>query len=87
MEKWREEVELVVDGQDIPLSPFVRQVLSSTVRGLIAPLRGVERPDRVELRLGPSKARVDPVLACHRRRPGQEPPDGAPAEDLWPRSS
>lgn len=65
MQPLTEPVELVVDGRTVPLSPFVRRVLSSTMRGLVETLNGVDNPASVELRLGPeATGDGEPRVAC-----------------------
>lgn len=42
-----ERATLHADGREIPLRGFARTMIASTVRGLTAPLRGVENADRL----------------------------------------
>jgi molybdopterin-guanine dinucleotide biosynthesis protein B len=45
-------VSVVVDGVAIPLNPFVKNIIKSTIWGMLKALKGVsERPRRVELRM------------------------------------
>jgi len=45
------EVELVVDGRPLPLAPFVRQILASTIFGLVGALKGGENAREVSIRV------------------------------------
>jgi molybdopterin-guanine dinucleotide biosynthesis protein B len=45
------EVSLSVDGRLIPLSPFVRDFLSKTIRGMLSSLKGCEDSQRIEIRI------------------------------------
>ncbi|HXG42155.1 MAG TPA: hypothetical protein VNL95_05450 [Dehalococcoidia bacterium] len=45
------EVELTVDGRQLPLAPFVRQIIASTVFGLVGALKGGENAREVKLTL------------------------------------
>ena len=38
------EVDLVVNGESVPLNPFVNKIVLNTLHGMIATLRGVELP-------------------------------------------
>ncbi|MFP4148066.1 MAG: molybdopterin-guanine dinucleotide biosynthesis protein B [Nitriliruptoraceae bacterium] len=46
-----DRASLHADGREVPLRGFAQSVVASTVRGLTAALRGVDDPDRLELRL------------------------------------
>ncbi len=45
------EVELVVDGRPLPLAPFVRQILASTILGMVSTLKGAENAQEVSIRV------------------------------------
>jgi len=45
------EAELTVDGRQLPLAPFVRQIIASTVFGLVGALKGGENAREVRLTL------------------------------------
>ena len=47
--KREREVSLNVDGKPIPLSPFVREFLTKTVKGMLSSLKGCETSDRIEI--------------------------------------
>lgn len=47
----KKEVVLKVNGREIPLNRFASEVLISTVKGLIQPLRGVENPQNIEIHI------------------------------------
>jgi molybdopterin-guanine dinucleotide biosynthesis protein B len=45
------EISLKVDGKSIPVSPFVRDFLTKTIRGMVSALKGCETPEHVEIRI------------------------------------
>jgi len=45
------EISLRVDGKPIPLSPFVRDFLTKTIRGMVSALKGCETPEQIEVRI------------------------------------
>jgi molybdopterin-guanine dinucleotide biosynthesis protein B len=45
------DITLKVNGKEIPLKPFARGFLKSTVRGMLTSLKGCESPKRVEIRI------------------------------------
>jgi len=45
------EVSLKVNGKPIPLSPFVKDFLTKTIRGMVSALKGCERPEDIEIRI------------------------------------
>ncbi|MBM4333609.1 MAG: molybdopterin-guanine dinucleotide biosynthesis protein B [Deltaproteobacteria bacterium] len=47
------QVRLKVNGKEIPLSPFVQQSISGTVRGMVSSLKGCASPRTVELEILP----------------------------------
>ena len=47
--KKEKEVTLRVDGKPIPMTPFVREFLTKTVRGMLSSLRGCEKSKRIEI--------------------------------------
>ncbi|MEZ6194350.1 MAG: hypothetical protein R3F20_01275 [Planctomycetota bacterium] len=47
----RYKVELVVDGERMPLRSFIHDVVGGTVQGLVAGLKGAEGADRIEIRI------------------------------------
>jgi molybdopterin-guanine dinucleotide biosynthesis adapter protein len=47
------KVFLRVNGAEIPLSPFVRESLAATVRGMVSPLKGCAFPQKVEIQILP----------------------------------
>jgi hypothetical protein len=45
-------VELVCDGREVPLNPFVQRFIRETVQGMVLALDGVpEKPGTIEIRL------------------------------------
>lgn len=49
--KKEKEISLRVDGRPIPMTPFVRDFLAGTVRGMLSALKGCELPERIEIRI------------------------------------
>jgi molybdopterin-guanine dinucleotide biosynthesis protein B len=47
--KKEEEVTLVVNGKPIPMTPFVREFLTRTIKGMLSGLRGCETSERIEI--------------------------------------
>ena len=47
----RVKVELKVNGVEIELNPFVRQIIYHTVTGMVKPLRGVETVKDISLQI------------------------------------
>jgi molybdopterin-guanine dinucleotide biosynthesis adapter protein len=45
------EVSLKVGGKPIPLSPFVTDFLTKTIRGMVSALKGCETPEQIEVRI------------------------------------
>jgi hypothetical protein len=43
------EVSLNVDGRPIPLSPFVGDFLTKTIKGMLSSLKGCETSNRIEI--------------------------------------
>jgi len=45
-------VELVCDGREVPLNPFVQRFIRETVRGMVQALDGVqENPGTIEIKV------------------------------------
>jgi molybdopterin-guanine dinucleotide biosynthesis protein B len=47
--KKEKEVTLKVDGKPIPMTPFVRDFISKTVKGMLSSLKGCEKSKRIEI--------------------------------------
>ncbi len=47
--KKEKEVILRVDGKPIPMTPFVREFLTKTIRGMLSALKGCEKSKRIEI--------------------------------------
>ncbi len=47
------EVQLRVDGKEIPLTPFVKKSIQSTVRGMLSALKGCTSPQSIDLKIDP----------------------------------
>jgi len=45
------EISLKVNGEPIPLSPFVKDILIKTIKGMLSSLKGCERSECIEMRL------------------------------------
>jgi molybdopterin-guanine dinucleotide biosynthesis adapter protein len=46
-----EEIVLMVDGKPIPMTPFVKDFISKTVKGMLSALRGCETSERIEIHI------------------------------------
>ncbi len=44
-------VRLRVNGKEVPLSPFVRNSITGTVRGMVSSLKGCESPQEIEIQI------------------------------------
>ena len=44
-------VRLKVNGEEVPLSPFVQKSILGTVRGMVSSLKGCESPQSIELKI------------------------------------
>ena len=49
--KPKEVIRLNVDGECIPLKPFVRDFLAQAVQGMVKPLKGCQKAKRIEIRI------------------------------------
>jgi molybdopterin-guanine dinucleotide biosynthesis protein B len=49
--KQEREVSLKVDGKRIPMTPFVKSFVSSTIAGMVSSLKGCGTPRQIEIRL------------------------------------
>ncbi len=49
--KKRKEISLSVDGRLIPMTPFVRDFLTKTIKGMLSALKGCQTPHRIEIRI------------------------------------
>jgi molybdopterin-guanine dinucleotide biosynthesis protein B len=47
--KKEKEVTLRMDGKPIPMTPFVRDFLTKTIKGMLSALRGCEKSKRIEI--------------------------------------
>jgi molybdopterin-guanine dinucleotide biosynthesis protein B len=45
------EVSLKVDGREIPMTPFVKSFVASTIKGMLSSLKGCEDPQHIEIRI------------------------------------
>jgi len=49
--KKEKEIFLRVDGRPIPMTPFVRDFLSKTIKGMLSALRGCQTSESIEIRI------------------------------------
>jgi molybdopterin-guanine dinucleotide biosynthesis adapter protein len=49
--KREKEISLKVDGRPIPMTPFVRDFLTKTVKGMLSALKDCETPEYIEIRI------------------------------------
>ena len=49
--KKEKEILLKVDGRPIPMTPFVRDFLSKTIKGMLSALKDCETPESIEIRI------------------------------------
>jgi molybdopterin-guanine dinucleotide biosynthesis protein B len=49
--KREKEVILRVNGKPIPMTPFVREFLTKTIKGMLSALRGCETSERIEIHI------------------------------------
>ena len=42
-------VEVTVNGKDIPLTPFPNDIISNTLVGMVSSLRGIEDIDSIDI--------------------------------------
>lgn len=49
------KVSLVVNEKEVGINPFVQEVIKNTILGMIAPLKGVMKPERVVLKISDGK--------------------------------
>jgi molybdopterin-guanine dinucleotide biosynthesis protein B len=50
--KKKKEIFLRVNGKPIPMTPFVRDFLTKTIKGTLSALKGCEKTERVEIYIG-----------------------------------
>jgi len=50
--KKEKEISLRVNGKPIPMTPFVRDFLTKTIKGTLSALKGCEKTERVEIHIG-----------------------------------
>ena len=51
------EISLRVDGKPIPMTPFVRDFLAKTVKGMLSALKGCETSTQIEIYIDEKKRR------------------------------
>ena len=51
-------VTLEVNGRDIPLNPFVGNIIRQIILGMISALKGVKSPRQIKLEIGAAKPPV-----------------------------
>jgi hypothetical protein len=45
----RHDVRIVVNGSELPLTPFPKQIIANTIAGLVSPLKGVDEVDSLKI--------------------------------------
>jgi len=45
------DLELIVDGSEIPLTTFPRDIITNTIVGLVSSLKGVDKIDSLEINI------------------------------------
>jgi len=55
--KKEKEISLRVNGKPIPMTPFVKDFLAGTIRGMLSALKGCEEPKRIEIYIGDDERR------------------------------
>jgi molybdopterin-guanine dinucleotide biosynthesis protein B len=53
--KKQEEISLRVNGRPISMTPFVREFVTGTVKGMLSALKGCEKPKHIEIDIGDEK--------------------------------
>ncbi len=51
------EVEIKIDGKEIPLNDFLEELTDNLVRAMIEPLKGTDPNGEITIHLGPKKER------------------------------
>jgi len=49
--KKTKEISIKVNGKPIPLSPFVRDILTKTIKGMLSSLKGCDNPKKIEINI------------------------------------
>jgi molybdopterin-guanine dinucleotide biosynthesis protein B len=49
--KKEKEIFLRVDGRPISMTPFVKDFLTKTIKGMVSSLRGCETPEQIEIHI------------------------------------
>ena len=47
----RNDVRIVVNGNELPLTPFPKEIITNTIVGLVSPLKGVEKVDSLKINI------------------------------------
>lgn len=50
-EKQEKNVSLKVNGKDIPLNHFVKDVIEETIKGMVSSLKGCGNPEKIEIKI------------------------------------
>jgi molybdopterin-guanine dinucleotide biosynthesis protein B len=48
------EVTLLVDGKEVPLNPFSREIVTNVVLGLVGSFKQTDNGKKIEITIGPS---------------------------------
>jgi hypothetical protein len=47
----RNDIRIVVNGNELPLTPFPKEIITNTIIGLVAPLKGVDKVDSLKINI------------------------------------
>jgi hypothetical protein len=47
----RNDVRIIVNGNELPLTPFPKEIITNTIIGLVSPLKGVDKVDTLRIRI------------------------------------
>jgi hypothetical protein len=47
----RNDVKIVVSGNEVPLTPFPKEIITNTIIGLVSPLKGVAEVDTLKINI------------------------------------
>jgi hypothetical protein len=47
----RDDVKLVVNGNELPITPFPKEIITNTIIGLVSSLKGVHKIDSLKIKV------------------------------------
>lgn len=47
------QVKVFIDGEEIPLVPFVNNIIADTVKGIVSNLRGYKKDGEIVIKISP----------------------------------